>query len=56
LHAIGVQARKLGCYIEIDGRTPRPNERRETRTVASVLRVKTRAARFYIAEFVPKLL
>jgi hypothetical protein len=48
LHAMGVLARRLGCYIETGGR-PVTTERRETRTVASVLRVTARAARCYIA-------
>jgi hypothetical protein len=59
LHAMGVLPRRLGCDTKIDGRkrlkTPVPTRRRETRTVALVLRVKARAARCYIVEYVTKL-
>jgi hypothetical protein len=49
---MGVLARRLVCDIETKGR-PLPTERRESRAVASVLRVTARAASCGISKYRP---
>jgi hypothetical protein len=44
---MGVLVRGLGCYKRREDARPVPTERRETRSVASILRVTARAARCF---------